>query len=47
MTAAVLDIFGWAQLTTAEQTSAVAGAGLGLTAWLLARALFGTRGRRR
>jgi hypothetical protein len=45
MTAA-LDFFGWEQLTAAEQTAALAGAGLGLAAWLVARALFGGRGRR-
>jgi hypothetical protein len=44
--AAVLDFFGWEQLTAAEQDSALAGAGLGLAAWLLARALFGGRRRR-
>ena len=43
MTAAVLDVLGWEQLTAAEQASAVAGACLGLAAWLLARALFGGR----
>jgi hypothetical protein len=41
MTIAVLDFLGWDQLTAAEQAAAVAGACLGLTAWLLARALFG------
>jgi hypothetical protein len=45
MTVAVLDFLGWDRLTAAEQVAAVAGAGLGLAAWLLARALFG--GRRR
>jgi hypothetical protein len=44
MTAA-LDFLGWAQLTAAEQAAALAGACLGLVAWLLAWALFG--GRRR
>jgi len=44
MTAAPLDLFGWEQLTAAEQASAIAGACLGLAAWLLARTLF--RGRR-
>jgi hypothetical protein len=39
MTAAVLDFLGWDQLTAAEH----AGAGLGLAAWLLTRALFGSR----
>ena len=43
MTAAFLDLLGWEQLTTAEQAAALAGAGLGLVAWLLARALFGGR----
>ena len=43
MTAALLDLFGWDQLTAAEQASAIAGAGLGLAAWLLARALLGGR----
>ena len=46
MTAAVLDFLGWDQLTTAEQASAIAGACLGLTAWLLARTLFGGRRQR-
>jgi hypothetical protein len=41
MTIAVLDFLGWDQLTAAEQAAAVAGACLGLAAWLLARALFG------
>jgi len=45
MTAAFLNLLGWEQLTAAEQAAALAGAGLGLVAWLLARALFG--GRRR
>jgi hypothetical protein len=43
MTAAFLDFLGWEQLTAAEQTAALAGACLGLTAWLLVRALFGRR----
>ena len=43
MTAALLDLFGWDQLTAAEQTSALGGACLGLAAWLLARAVFGGR----
>ena len=43
MTAAVLDVLGWEQLTAAEQAGAVAGACLGLAAWLVARALFGSR----
>jgi hypothetical protein len=41
MTAAFLDFLGWDQLTAAEQAAALAGACLGLTAWLLARAVFG------
>ena len=47
MTAAFLDFLGWEQLTAAEQAGALAGACLGLATWLLARALFGSRGRRR
>jgi hypothetical protein len=43
MTAAFLDFLGWDGLTAAEQAAAVAGAGLGLVAWLLARAVFGGR----
>jgi hypothetical protein len=43
MTAAVLDFLGWDRLTAAEQASALAGGGLGLAAWLLARALFDGR----
>jgi hypothetical protein len=46
MTAAVLDFLGWDRLTAAEQASAIAGACLGLAAWLLARAVFGGRRRR-
>ena len=46
MTAARLDLFGWDQLTAAEQASAIAGACLGLAAWLLARTLFGGRRQR-
>jgi uncharacterized membrane protein YdcZ (DUF606 family) len=46
MTAALLDLFGWDQLTAAEQASAIAGACLGLAAWLLARTLFGGRRQR-
>jgi hypothetical protein len=38
MTAAFLDFLGWA-----EQAAALAGAGLGLAAWLLARAVVGGR----
>ena len=44
MSAAFLDFLGWNGLTAAEQTAALAGAGLGLAAWLLA--LFGGRRRR-
>ena len=47
MTAAFLDFVGWRQLTAAEQAAALAGAGLGLAAWLLARALVGGQRRRR
>ena len=43
MIAAFLDFLGWNGLTTAEQTAALAGAGLGLAVWLVARALFGGR----
>jgi hypothetical protein len=46
MTATVLDFFGWDQLTGAEQTAALGGAGLGLAAWLIVRVLFGGRRRR-
>jgi len=46
MTAAFLDVLGWDQLTAAEQAIAMGGAGLGLAAWLLARALFGGRRQR-
>jgi hypothetical protein len=45
MTAAfhdLVDFFGWEQLR-AEQAAALAGACLGLTAWLAARAVFGGR----
>jgi hypothetical protein len=41
MSAAFLDFLGWNCLTAAEQAAALAGADLGLAAWLLARALFG------
>jgi uncharacterized membrane protein YdcZ (DUF606 family) len=41
--AAFLDFLGWDGLTAAEQAAALAGAGLALAAWLLARALFGGR----
>jgi hypothetical protein len=43
---AVLDVLGWDQLTAAEQASALAGACLGLAAWLLARVVFGGRRQR-
>ena len=43
MTAAFWDFLGWEQLTAAEQACALAGAGLGLVAWLLARVLLGRR----
>jgi len=43
MIAAFLDVLGWEQLTAAEQAGALAGACLGLAAWLLARAPFGGR----
>jgi hypothetical protein len=46
MTAAFLDVLGWEQLTVAEQAAALGGAGLGLAAWLLARALFSGRRQR-
>ena len=46
MTAAFLDFLGWKQLTATEQAAALAGAGLGLAAWLVARAAFGGRRRR-
>jgi hypothetical protein len=41
MAATFLDFLGWDQLTAAEQVGALAGACLGLAAWLLARVLFG------
>jgi hypothetical protein len=44
--AAFLDFLGWDQLTAAEQAGALAGACLGLAAWLLARVLFGGRRQR-
>ena len=48
MAAAILDFLGWEQLTAAEQAAALAGACLGLAAWLLAWALVrGRSGRRR
>ena len=44
MTAApFLDFLGWDQLTASEQAGALAGACLGLAAWLAARAVFGGR----
>jgi hypothetical protein len=43
---AFLDFLGWEHLTAAEQVAALAGAGLGLAIWLLARALFGGRRQR-
>ena len=46
MTAAFVDFLGWEQLTATEQAAALAGAGLGLSAWLLARAVFGGRRQR-
>jgi hypothetical protein len=44
--AGLLDLLGWDGLTVAEQACAVAGSAAGLAAILLARALFGGRGRR-
>jgi hypothetical protein len=41
MTAAFLDFLGRDRLRSAEQAAALGGAGLGLAAWLLARALLG------
>jgi hypothetical protein len=46
MAAAVLDVFGWEQLTAAEQAGALGGACLGLGARLAARVVFGGRRRR-
>jgi hypothetical protein len=46
MAAAFLNVLGWDQLTAAEQAAALAGAGLGLAALLLARAVFGGRRQR-
>jgi hypothetical protein len=43
MTAGFLDFLGLEQLTAAERAAALTGAGLGMAAWLLARALFGGR----
>jgi hypothetical protein len=47
VTAGFLDFVGWEQLAAGEQASAVGGACLGLTAWLVVRALFGGQRRRR
>ena len=46
MSAGFMDFLGWEQLTAAEQAAALAGAGLGLAVWLLARPLLGGRRRR-
>jgi hypothetical protein len=46
MTAGLLGFLGWGQLTAAEQAATIAGACLGLTAWLAARVVFGGRRRR-
>ena len=46
MAAAFLDFLGWDQLTAAEQAAAIAGAGLGLAAWLLAWVMFSGRRQR-
>jgi hypothetical protein len=46
MTAAFVDFLGWDGLTAAEQAAALVGAGLGMAAWLLARALLGGRRQR-
>jgi hypothetical protein len=43
----LLGLFGWGGLSPTEQAGAVYGASAGLLAVLLARALFGGRGRRR
>ena len=43
MTAAFQDFLGWDHLTAAEQAAALAGACLGLAAWLLTRAVLGSR----
>jgi hypothetical protein len=43
---AFLDVLGWDGLTAAEQAAALVGAGLGLAAWLLTRAMFGGRRQR-
>jgi hypothetical protein len=46
MTAALLDFFGWGQLTAAEQAAALAGGCLGLASWLVAWAVVGGRRQR-
>jgi hypothetical protein len=46
MAAGFLDFLGWGHLSGAEQAAGIAGACLGLAAWLLARALFGGRRQR-
>jgi hypothetical protein len=46
MAAAFLDFLGWDGLSAAEQAAAVGGACLGLAAWLVARAVFGSRRQR-
>jgi hypothetical protein len=43
MAPAFWDFLGWDGLTATEQTTALAGACLGLAAWLLARVVFGGR----
>jgi hypothetical protein len=43
MTAVLLDFLGWDQLTATEQAGALAGACLGLAAWLVVRVVFGGR----
>jgi len=47
MTPAFLDFVGWAQVTAAEQASAVAGAWVGLTVWVAARVVVAGQRRRR
>jgi hypothetical protein len=46
MTAGFLDFLGWGQLTAGERAAALAGACLGLAAWLLARVVVGGRRQR-
>jgi hypothetical protein len=46
MTTAYLNFLGWEQLTATEQAAALAGACLGVAAWLLARAVVGGRRQR-